>query len=171
MPGWMEVGTLCCCTSHALSSENKRVSLKAMLMYEHLLWKRLLASNVILSQHIRAIFFHQNLGNKAKGSGVWLWATWRALFSNSLAETGIKIHSSPVLGNTGTAFQTTVVLQIWELRQRKKKSVIFTKISKKFEASSWLLPAPEPNRPVIKILTTITFLHTKSVDNWLKTRM
>lgn len=75
-------------------------------------------------------FLHQNLGNKAKGSGVWLWATWRALFSNSLAETGIGIHPSPVLGNTDTAFQTAVVLQIWELRQRKKKSVIFTKISK-----------------------------------------
>lgn len=60
--------------------------------------------------------------------------------SNFLTETGLRIHSPSVLGNTETAFQTAVILQIQVLRNIKRGSVIFMKISKRFEAKAQIIP-------------------------------
>lgn len=76
--------------------------------------------------------------NLAYGSKLLL----KALLSNFLAETGLRIQPLPALGNTDTAFQTAVILLIWELRHRNRKSVIFMKISKRLEAKTQLLPTP-----------------------------
>lgn len=54
---------------------------------------------------------------------LFVWVTLRAWLSNFLAETGLRIHSSSVLGNTDTAFQTAVILQISVLRHMNKGSV------------------------------------------------
>lgn len=106
----------------------------------HLIERLCGLSAVLKSKTFFTLF--QNPGTKTKWSCICLWVTLIALLSNSLAETGLRIHSSSVLKHwhLGTLTQTAVILQIWVLRHTEGKCHFHEDIKKVWSQGTLTIP-------------------------------